>query len=169
MNFMKIHSALVRQLREQRAWSQEHLAEVAGLSLRTVQRVEGDGSASAETRMALAAALDIDVSALSLPAAASVSPASGPPAVEPAQPDAVPTGHGASTAGVVTGAAPQQPLTFDQYRMLRLALVMVLVLAVDLVRNGAVTWSRWPLLAVGMLLVLRLFRSKWVQPKVRSR
>lgn len=56
---MKISSALVRKRREQRAWSQEQLAEVAGLSARTVQRIENGGGASPETRMALAAALDV--------------------------------------------------------------------------------------------------------------
>lgn len=55
---MRIDAALIRRLRQQRAWSQEHLAEVAGLGLRTVQRVESDGRASFETLRALAAVLD---------------------------------------------------------------------------------------------------------------
>ena len=56
---MKIDPTRLRQLREQRAWSQEQLAEIAGLNVRTVQRVEASGSASLETRMALAAALEV--------------------------------------------------------------------------------------------------------------
>ncbi len=55
---MKIDGAKVRTLREARAWSQEQLASVAGLSTRTVQRVEADGTAASETRMALASALE---------------------------------------------------------------------------------------------------------------
>ena len=55
---MRIDAALIKRLRQQRAWSQEHLAEVAGLGLRTVQRVESDGRASFETLRALAAVLD---------------------------------------------------------------------------------------------------------------
>ena len=42
---------LLKKWRESRAWSQEHLATLAGLSLRTIQRVETDGRASAETRI----------------------------------------------------------------------------------------------------------------------
>ena len=57
---MKIDPGRLRQLREQRAWSQEQLAEVAGLSVRTVQRAESGGAASLETRMALAAALGME-------------------------------------------------------------------------------------------------------------
>ena len=53
---MKIGPDIVRTLRERRAWSQEQLAEIAGLSVRTVQRVETGGGASLETRMALSAA-----------------------------------------------------------------------------------------------------------------
>lgn len=41
---MKIDGDKVRVLRERKAWSQEHLATVSGLSVRTVQRVETEGS-----------------------------------------------------------------------------------------------------------------------------
>ncbi len=64
---MKIDPAIVRRLREQRAWSQEQLAEIAGVSVRTVQRVETGGSGSLDTRMALAAALEVAPAALCAP------------------------------------------------------------------------------------------------------
>ncbi|MGK5065296.1 helix-turn-helix transcriptional regulator [Janthinobacterium sp. LB3P112] len=63
---MKIDASTVRRLRPERAWSQEQLATSADVSLRTIQRVEADGSASNETRMALAAVFGIDVRVLSL-------------------------------------------------------------------------------------------------------
>jgi transcriptional regulator with XRE-family HTH domain len=56
---MRIDSTRVRKIRRERAWSQEQLASVAGLSLRTVQRVEADGCASLETNMALASAFGV--------------------------------------------------------------------------------------------------------------
>ena len=61
---MKVNGELVRTLRERKSWSQEHLADAAGLSVRTVQRVEVDNIASAETRLALAAALGVPVGEL---------------------------------------------------------------------------------------------------------
>lgn len=61
---MKINGGAVRALREQKSWSQEHLASASGLSVRTVQRVVMESVASAETRLALAAALDVPVSDL---------------------------------------------------------------------------------------------------------
>ncbi len=56
---MRIDTIRLRQMREQRAWSQEQLAEIAGISVRTLQRVESSGVASPETRMALASALGV--------------------------------------------------------------------------------------------------------------
>jgi len=47
--------------RKNRAWTQAHLAEVCGLSLRTIQRVEKSGSASHDTIQALAAIFEISV------------------------------------------------------------------------------------------------------------
>ena len=67
---MAISGEKIKALRETRAWSQAHLAEAASLSLRTVQRVEAEGTASAETRLALAAALGVSVDALNCPAPA---------------------------------------------------------------------------------------------------
>jgi transcriptional regulator with XRE-family HTH domain len=63
---MKVDPQKIRQLRETRGWSQEHLAEVAGISARTVQRVEAEGNAAPESRMAIAAALEIEAAELGL-------------------------------------------------------------------------------------------------------
>ena len=57
---MKINAALILEQRLKRAWSQEELAIAAGLSIRTVQRVEKEAMASLQTRKALAATLEID-------------------------------------------------------------------------------------------------------------
>ncbi len=59
-----MNAQLIRKLREERAWSQEHLAAAAGLSLRTIQRVEAEGKASAETRLALAGAFGVELALL---------------------------------------------------------------------------------------------------------
>ncbi|MCG7389594.1 helix-turn-helix domain-containing protein [Pantoea sp. ACRSB] len=57
----------VRALRLQRAWSQEQLAEVSGLSTRTVQRIESGERPGLETLSALAAVFDVTVAELSSP------------------------------------------------------------------------------------------------------
>ncbi|MNR67325.1 hypothetical protein D3C85_1912600 [compost metagenome] len=53
-------AALVRKMREVFQWSQETLAELAGLNVRIVQLFENAKSASTDTRRALAAAFEIE-------------------------------------------------------------------------------------------------------------
>jgi transcriptional regulator with XRE-family HTH domain len=53
-----------KELRTRRAWSQEQLAAVAGINVRTIQRIERGDGASFETLKALANAFDVDVSEL---------------------------------------------------------------------------------------------------------
>ncbi len=61
---MKVCGDMVRTLRTQRGWTQEHLAVLADTSIKTVQRVERTGVCSIETRGALASALQIDAAQL---------------------------------------------------------------------------------------------------------
>jgi DNA-binding XRE family transcriptional regulator len=101
---MKLDKVSLRQLRDAKCWSQEHLASAAGLSLRTIQRMETDGSASAESKLAVAAALQVPVSALSSQAhaAAPASPAGGG---DTAPPGPIRRGVRLGYGGVVAGAA----------------------------------------------------------------
>ncbi|WP_353860731.1 helix-turn-helix transcriptional regulator [Azospirillum formosense] len=50
--------------RRRRGWSQEHLAEASGISVRTVQRLERSGAATPASLMAMAAALALPFEAL---------------------------------------------------------------------------------------------------------
>ena len=61
---MKVDSKKIRAARERRAWSQEHLATVSGLGLRTIQRIEKTGAASFESARALASVFEVDVASL---------------------------------------------------------------------------------------------------------
>ena len=54
----------VKKLRQKHLYSQEHLSEVSGLSLRTIQRVEQGHRVSYSSLRKLAAAFDIDVDLL---------------------------------------------------------------------------------------------------------
>lgn len=58
---MRVNTDLIREERKRRAWSQEHLASVAGLGLRTVQRIESSGNASLESVSALASVLEVSI------------------------------------------------------------------------------------------------------------
>jgi len=56
----------VKELRQERSWSQEQLADISGLSLRTVQRIEASNRAGYESLRCLALAFGIDVAALKM-------------------------------------------------------------------------------------------------------
>lgn len=61
---MKAKSSLIRKYRTERLWSQEQLAEMTGLGLRTIQRLESRGSGSQESIKALAAVFEVDADTL---------------------------------------------------------------------------------------------------------
>ncbi len=55
---------IVKKLRTDKNWTQEHLAQMSGLSVRTIQRVERGQSASMETLKSLASVFEVDLSKL---------------------------------------------------------------------------------------------------------
>lgn len=57
---------IVRKLRLEKCWSQEHLAELSGLSVRTIQRIERGQKPSLDSLKALAAAFDVDAAELTM-------------------------------------------------------------------------------------------------------
>lgn len=59
---------IVRKLRLEKGWSQEQLAEISGLSVRTIQRVERGQKPSLETLKSLAAVFETDVTELTMEA-----------------------------------------------------------------------------------------------------
>lgn len=61
---MKVKSSLIRKHRTDRLWSQEQLAEISGLGLRTIQRLEARGSGSQESIKALAAVFEVEAETL---------------------------------------------------------------------------------------------------------
>lgn len=55
---------IVRKLRLKRAWSQEQLAQLTGLNIRTIQRIERGQKAGLESLKSLAAVFEVDLSDL---------------------------------------------------------------------------------------------------------
>lgn len=61
---MNIDSVRLRELRAARQWSQEQLAQLSGLNLRTVQRLESGARVSMESLRALAAVFEVPAESL---------------------------------------------------------------------------------------------------------
>lgn len=61
---MHINSTRLRELRTARQWSQEQLAQLSGLNLRTIQRLESGAKISTESLRALAAVFEVPAESL---------------------------------------------------------------------------------------------------------
>lgn len=61
---MHVNSARLRELRSGRQWSQEQLAKLSGLNLRTIQRLESGAKISTESLRALAAVFEVPAESL---------------------------------------------------------------------------------------------------------
>lgn len=61
---MELNKETLKNQRDRRAWSQTQLAEVSGLSLRTIQRIEKTGVASQESAKSLASVFECSISEL---------------------------------------------------------------------------------------------------------
>jgi transcriptional regulator with XRE-family HTH domain len=61
---MRINADVVLKARREKSWSQDELAVASGLNLRTIQRVESEGTGSLQSKKALASAFDLDINDL---------------------------------------------------------------------------------------------------------
>ena len=59
-----VNKSKIKSLRVAKAWSQDQLATISGLSLRTIQRIENEGKCSFESKRALAASFEVELEEL---------------------------------------------------------------------------------------------------------
>jgi transcriptional regulator with XRE-family HTH domain len=136
---------IVQQMRVARGWSQQQLADISGLNVRTIQRIERGQSASLESFKALGAAFDVDFAQL--------------------QEDSVRE----------TVSSPEQTevaLAFSQVRAIqcfwngvfKYIVVMSFLVAVNILTSPHVWWVIWPALGWGLGLAIKATRVFGVLP-----
>lgn len=122
---------LIQKMRLQRGWSQEQLAEIAGLSVRTVQRLERGQPGSLESFNALAAVFDVNLSQLK-------EPTMDQPSTAALRPDeALALSHVRKVKGFY--------LHLIQY-----VVVIAVLAAVNLIGYPRYLWFVWPALGWGI-------------------
>lgn len=137
----------IRQLRLEKGWSQEQLATVAGLSTRTVQRIENGEQASLETLTAIAAALGLQVSDLS----------------QPAQPDNDNTGQ--SEQAIRRQIEAEGKLLSMAARF---AIIGLFLFAINWFTHPQYLWSLWAIGGMSLAVTMRAVRTLLL-PEVFSR
>ncbi|HGM7288808.1 TPA: helix-turn-helix domain-containing protein [Serratia marcescens] len=127
----------IRPLRLEKGWSQEQLAAIAGLSTRTVQRIENGEQASLETLTAIAAALGVQVSDLNAP----------PQAPQEETPEAQRLRRQVAAEGKLLSMA------------VRFAVIGAILLAVNVFTHPHYLWALWAIGGMSLSLIMRAVRT----------
>jgi transcriptional regulator with XRE-family HTH domain len=150
---------LVQKLRLQRGWSQQQLAELSGLNVRTIQRIEKGQEPSVESLKSLAAVFNVEFSTLKEQGMDNV---------------------------ISESQSAEEILAFNQVRKLKGFYIhlaqYVLVIAVLTVINALTTpnrwWVQWVIMGWGIGVFFHwlqiserfgLFGSKWEKEQVEKR
>ena len=151
---------LIQKLRLQRGWSQQQLADLSGLSVRTIQRIEQGQVASTESLKSLAAVFEIDFLTLQ-------------------EPDM-------NTATTTPGFNADEALAFAQVRKLKgfyfhlaqYVIVVTLLLGINLWTRPQYLWVGWVAMGWGIGVLfhgLRVFErfspfgADWEKKEVEKR
>ena len=150
---------LVQKLRLQRGWSQQQLAELSGLNVRTIQRIEKGQEPSVESLKSLAAVFNVEFSTLKEQGMDNV---------------------------ISESQSAEEILAFNQVRKLKDFYIhlaqYVLVIALLTVINALTTpnrwWVQWVIMGWGVGVFFHwlqiserfgLFGSKWEKEQVEKR
>jgi transcriptional regulator with XRE-family HTH domain len=150
---------LVQKLRLQRGWSQQQLAELSGLNVRTIQRIEKGQEPSVESLKSLAAVFNVEFSTLKEQGMDNV---------------------------ISESQSAEEILAFNQVRKLKGFYIhlaqYVLVVALLTVINALTTpnrwWVQWVIMGWGVGVFFHglqiserfsLFGSKWEKEQVEKR
>jgi transcriptional regulator with XRE-family HTH domain len=134
---------LIQKLRLQRGWSQEQLAELTGLSVRTIQRIERGQTPSAESLKALAAVLEVNFGALREAHMSS-----------PATPAANPTdGHDVSADEALALAKVRKIKGFYMH-VAEYVLILAFLALVNVLTSPHRIWVQWAAIPWALVLAL---------------
>ncbi|WP_319410985.1 helix-turn-helix domain-containing protein [uncultured Cohaesibacter sp.] len=172
---------IIRKLRLDRGLSQEQLADMAGISTRTLQRIERGAKASPETLKCLAAVLEVEFTDLNKEQimAEQNSPSQHPHSPSSGQQDAAPSAEisrapaPAPEASYQAAPTRMPQLSADEQEAMEYvrdiksfythattyACVMLLLLVINLINSPGYFWVIWPALGWGIGLTIHGFNT----------
>ena len=154
---------LIQKLRLQRGWSQQQLADLTGLSVRTVQRIEQGQVASTESLKSLAAVFEIDFSTLQEPGMNTTTAPASPAAFD---------------ADEALAFAQVRKLKGFYLHLAQYVVVVTLLLGINLWTRPQYLWVGWVAMGWGIGVLfhgLRVFEryspfgAEWEKKQVEKR
>jgi transcriptional regulator with XRE-family HTH domain len=154
---------VIQKLRLQRGWSQQQLADLSGLSVRTVQRIEQGQVASTESLKSLAAVFGIDFSTLQEPGMNTTTAPASPAAFD---------------ADEALAFAQVRKLKGFYLHLAQYVVVVTLLLGINLWTRPQYLWVGWVAMGWGIGVLfhgLRVFEryspfgAEWEKKQVEKR
>lgn len=153
---------IVRKQRLKRGWSQEHLSQLSGLSVRTIQRIERGHNAGLESLKSLAAVFELNVTDLQM------------------EPD-----MNVNTNDEIQ-VTPEEKKIIEQVReikgfyshLITYVLVITMLFGINLFTDPSYIWAWWPAMGWGIGIVshglsafevLNFFGADWEKRQIEKR
>ncbi|MCR9336336.1 2TM domain-containing protein [Vibrio alginolyticus] len=149
---------VIRKLRLKRGWSQEQLADLSGLSIRTIQRIERGQKPGLESLKCLAAVFETSVSEL--------------------QQEQEMTNDVRITDEEQTVIDQVRAIKGFYSHLMTYVLVIGLLFAINLLTDSSYIWAWWPAMGWGIGIinhglnafeVFNLFGAKWERRQIEKR
>lgn len=149
---------VIRKLRLKRGWSQEQLADLSGLSIRTIQRIERGQKPGLESLKCLAAVFETSVSEL--------------------QQEQEMTNEVRITDEEQTVIDQVRAIKGFYSHLMTYVLVIGLLFAINLLTDSSYIWAWWPAMGWGIGIinhglnafeVFNLFGAKWERRQIDKR
>lgn len=131
---------IVRKLRLEHGWSQEQLAQMSGLNIRTIQRIEGGQNAGLESLKSLAAVFEIDINQLQS---------------EQPMDTSIPTNNSGNSQPEQTNKAQIDVKREVLALALRFMIISIFLFAINLITTPSTLWAIIPTLAMTFVVLLR--------------
>ncbi|BAO82577.1 hypothetical protein SMCB_0349 [Serpentinimonas maccroryi] len=147
----------IQKLRLQRGWSQQQLAELSGLSARTIQRLENGQPASTESLKSLASVFEIDFSTLTSEQNMST--------------------HSNSQQDEQLALAKVRKIKGFYYHLVQYVVVISVLAVINLIMHPSNLWFFWPAFGWGVAILahaaatfefIPFFGAKWERKQVEK-
>lgn len=153
---------IVRNLRLERGWSQEQLAQMSGLNIRTIQRIESGQKAGLESLKSLAAVFEVELSELNPQQEPTMNDVSLTPTAEPQA--SVSESTNANTSPQTTGYDAKRERAKVLILGARFLLIIFMMFGINLLTSPDRIWAWWPALGLCIAFAFRCVDKLVIDP-----